>query len=105
MLKNKAELWKSVDIWEFSLVKDQAFGWIYIENISKTQVLEARNDGKVTLDVKNEDVDKFPNFQLWGKSVPNNEGYFTLYNYERKVLTAISSNSFEVKGNILYFRK
>ena len=39
--------------------------------------------------------------QLWKKGKPNIEGYFSLENFEvPKVITAISSRSLEIKGNI-----
>ena len=39
--------------------------------------------------------------QIWKKGEPNCQGYFTLENSQvSKVMTAISSNSLEMKGNI-----
>ena len=39
--------------------------------------------------------------QIWKKGDPNCQGYFTLENSQvPKVMTAISSNSLEMKGNI-----
>ena len=48
ILKDKEDLWKSVDCWTFRY-KDptKEYGLIYIENTSKAKVLEATNDGKV----------------------------------------------------------
>ena len=40
----------TVDSWEFK-DKDE---WIYIENISKTKILGSEDDGKVILQVKDE---------------------------------------------------
>ena len=81
----------SNDAWEFKDKDD----WIYIENISKTKVLGPTNDGKVILEVKDEDK----NEQLCEKGVPNNEGYFTLQNKRGKFMTAISPSSLGIKGN------
>ena len=39
--------------------------------------------------------------QLWEVGVANDEGYFTLTHWKtKKVLTAISSNQLEVRGNL-----
>ena len=41
--------------------------------------------------------------QLWRQGVPNTEGYFTLENFKvakGKVITAVSSNGLESRGNI-----
>ena len=47
MLQNKADhLWMSDEEWNFNQTKDDLF---YIENISKTKVLGATNDGVVIL--------------------------------------------------------
>ena len=81
----------SNDAWEFKDKDD----WIYIENISKTKVLVPTNDGKVILEVKDEDK----NEHLWEKGVPNNDGYFTLQNARGKFMTAISPRSLGIKGN------
>jgi hypothetical protein len=55
------------------------------------------NGSKVILE--NFEGDK--NEQLWKKGDPNAEGYFTLENYKTsKFLTAASSTSLELKGNI-----
>ena len=41
--------------------------------------------------------------QIWKKGEPNCQGYFTLENSQvPKVMTAISSNSLEIKGNIKF---
>ena len=40
--------------------------------------------------------------QIWKKGKPNCQGYFTMENSQvPKVMTAISSNSLEIKGNII----
>ena len=48
MLRNEAELWISVDSWIFKPKGDEL---IYIENTSKTKVLEATSDDKVIQEV------------------------------------------------------
>ena len=94
MLKDKAGLWKSVDPWIFKAKDDDV---VYIENISKTKVFGTTSDGKVILkDLKENEDD-----QLWKKGEPNAEGYFTLENYKvSKVMTATSSTSLELKGDV-----
>ena len=55
------------------------------------------NNGVVNL--QNFEKDKAE--QLWKKGEPNAEGYFTLENHKvPKIMTATSSNSLELKGNI-----
>ena len=57
------------------------------------------NDSKVILENFEEDKDE----QLWKKGEPNAEGYFTLENYKvSKFITASSSNSLELKGNVTF---
>ena len=79
-------------MWKF---KNKA-EWTYIENISKAKVLGSTEDGKVILEVKDEDKHE----QLWGKGVPNKRGYFTLkVKIENgKFMTAISSSILEIKS-------
>ena len=68
---------------------------IYIENTSKTKVLQSTSAGKVIQEV----FVKGKAEQLWKKGKPDAEGYFTLQNSgEPKVLTAISESSLEIKG-------
>ena len=94
MLRNEAELWISVDSWIFKPKGDEL---IYIENTSKTKVLEATSDGKVIQEVFVEGKAD----QLWKKGDPDTEGYFTLENSEvPKVITAISKRGLEIKGNM-----
>ena len=97
MLENKAGIWKSVDSWVF---KSKNGGLIYIENTSTTKVLGAKSDGKVIQEFLVEGKAD----QLWKKGKPDAEGYFILYSFLffglTKVLTAISENSLEIKGNI-----
>ena len=94
MLKNKGELWKSVDTWIFKPKDDEL---IYIENTSETKVLGATGDGKVIF----EDFEEGKADQLWRKRELDAENYFTLENSGvPKVLTAISERSLEIKGNI-----
>ena len=97
MLKNKAGIWKSVDSWVF---KSKLGDLIYIENTSTTKVLSAKSDGRVIQEVLVEGKAG----QLWKKGKPDAEGYFILYSSLffglTKVLTAISENILEIKGNI-----
>ena len=97
MLQNKAGLWMSNDEWNFKKKDENDDYSYYIENISKSKVLGAKNDGEVIL----EDFEEDKAEQLWKKGEPNAEGYFTLENCKlSKVITATSSNSLELKGNI-----
>ena len=95
-------MWDNFDKWNFK-IKDDLNQWytrelIYIENSSEGKVLEALCNGNVIL--KNFEEDKFE--QLWKKGEPNAEGYFTLENYKLpKLMTGISSNGLEIKGNLL----
>ena len=98
MLHNKEGLWKSNDMWNFT-VKEAIpkKELIYVENINETKVLGTTNDGKVILEIFEEDKAK----QLWKKGEPNAEGYFILENSSvPKVLTASSSSDLEIQGNI-----
>ena len=92
MLKNKEGLWTSKEEWNFRAKGDL----IYIENISKTKVLEATDDDKVIL----EDIEEGKAEQLWKKGEPDAEDYFTLESLSKvpKVITAISESSLEIKG-------
>ena len=94
VLQNKEGLWKSNDTWNFKAEDDDL---IYIENTSKTKVLGTKNNSKVIL--KNFEENK-PE-QLWKKGEPIAEGYFTLENLKvSKFMTATSSTSLELKGNM-----
>ena len=93
MLQNKAKLWMSEEEWNFRNQDD----FVYIETVSKSRVLGATSNGKVTP----EDFEEDKTEQLWKKGEPNNEGYFTLENCKvPKILTAISSSILGIKGNI-----
>ena len=100
MLINKKGLWKSVDLWNFKTKDD---GLVYIENTSKTKVLETTNDNRVIL----EDFEEDKAEQLWKKGNPDAKGYFILVPSLAssvtvpKVITAISENDLEIKGNII----
>ena len=100
ILINKKGLWKSVDLWKFKTKDD---GLIYIENTSKTKVLETTNDNQVIL----EDFEENKAEQLWQKGNPDAKGYFILVPSLSssvtvpKVITAISESGLEIKGNIL----
>ena len=101
MLKNKADIWKSVDPWIFK-PKDQDNDLIYIENnsslsVSNSIVLGATVDDVVTQEFL---VEGNAN-QLWKKGKLDADGYFTLENSGgQRILTAISENDLEIKGNI-----
>ena len=71
---------------------------VYIENTSKTKVLEATSDGKVIQEVFEEGKAE----QLWKKGKPMAQDYFTLESHSEvpKVITAISESGLEIKGNI-----
>ena len=56
-----------------------------------------KNKSKVNLENFEENKPK----QLWKKGEPNAEGYFTLENFKvSKFMTATSSTSLELKGNM-----
>ena len=71
---------------------------VYIENTSKTKVLQATSDGKVIQEVFEEGKAE----QLWKKGKPMAQDYFTLESHSEvpKVITAISESVLEIKGNI-----
>ena len=74
---------------------------IYIENTSKTKVLGTNHEGQVIL----EEIAVGKAEQLWKKGERNAEGFFTLENFKvPKVMTAVSPDSLEVKGNITTFK-
>ena len=92
MLRNKENLWKSDEKWNFQ-IKDNL---IYIENILQKKVLGTTNYDEVIL----EDFEEDKAEQLWKKGEPNAEGYFTLENSKvPKIMTGISSTKLEI-GNI-----
>ena len=99
LLINKKGLWKSVDLWNFKTKDD---GLVYIENTSKTKVLETTNDNQVIL----EDFEEDKAEQLWEKGEPDAKGYFILvpslasFVTVPKVITAISESGLEIKGII-----
>ena len=70
---------------------------IYIENTSQTKVLRATSDGKVIQEVFEEGKAE----QLWKKGKPMAYDFFTLESHSQapKVITAISKNDLEIKGN------
>ena len=93
-LKNKQGNWKSFNDWKFK--DEEELHSIYIENSSKSKVLGTTKDGKVILEIKDEEKDE----QHWKKGVPDNEGYYTLENLNGKVMTAMDKTYLEIKGNI-----
>ena len=98
MLQNKEGIWKSNDMWNFTVKEGiPKKELIYVENINETKVLGTTNDGKVILEIFEEDKAE----QLWKKGEPNAEGYFTLENFKfPKLMTGISSSGLEIKGNL-----
>ena len=94
MLQNEKGIWTSDQEWNFKNKDDL----IYIENISKTEVLGSTSDGNVFF----ENFEENKTEQLWKKGKPNAEGYFTLQNAkDQKVMTAISSSGLKIKGDII----
>ena len=92
-LENQEGVWKSDDLWIFK-TKDNDL--VYIENTSKTKVLQATSDGKVIQEVFEEGKAE----QLWKKGKPMAQDYFTLESHSEvpKVITAISESGLEIKG-------
>ena len=82
----------SNDSWNFKTKEDL----IQIEYY-ETEILGTTNEGKIIL----ETLEEGRNGHLWKKGEPDNEGFFSLENSQvSKVMTAISTRSLEVKGNI-----
>ena len=111
MLLNKEGLWTSDDEWNFKTKDDL----IYIENTSKAKVFGAVSTsfiGLWTIEVMLGDFIKKETNQLWKKGESDAEGYFTLENpvWSRvygvpMIMTATSSKSLKLKGNIDYSLK
>ena len=105
MLKNKAGIWKSDDLWIFKKRNNESniIELIYIENASKEKVIGLTRKGdkdKVIL----EDFDKLKSKQLWIKGEIDAEDYFTLINFiEPVLLTATSESDLEITGNITIY--
>ena len=98
-LENKEGLWKSIDSWKFQSIRKDVELFYIIENTStsKTMVWGTTSDGTVIQEVFVEGKAD----QLWKKGKPDAEGYFTLENSGvPKVITAITENGLEIKGNI-----
>lgn len=90
LLKNKANIWRSNEEWDFTF-KNKL---VCIHNKLKNKVLETTIDGKVILEDAQEDKPE----QLWKKGRTQPDGHFTLENSKvPKVMTAISANSLEIK--------
>ena len=124
-LKNKDDVWESNDAWNFLSEGTK----VYIENTSNRSRVATAEEGEtnvsyhtneigggikiedagqpkilvpLVLGVEDHSVELVENRkdQLWEIGVENDEGYFTLTHWKtKKVLTAISSNQLEVKGN------
>mgnify|MGYP001181934612 FL=1 len=126
-MKNKDEVWESNNEWNF--LSDPEGTKIYIENTSNCSHVATAEEGEtnvayqtngigggikiedvgqpkilvpLVLGVQDHSVELVENRkdQLWEIGVANDEGYFTLTHWKtKKILTAISSNKLEVKGN------
>ena len=99
MLHNKEGLWKSNDMWNFTVKEGVSQKeLIYVENINETKVWGTTNDDKVIL----ENFEEGKAQQLWKKGEPDKDGYFILENSEvSKVITAGTSESgLEIKGKL-----
>ena len=80
-------------MWNFKTNEDDL---VYIENTSKTKVLEITKDNQVLLKDFQEDKAE----QLWRKGEPDKKGYFSLESsVPTKVITATSQTDLEIKGN------
>ena len=91
-LENMGNNWQSIDEWKLKTEGEM----FYIENSSNNKVLGATIDDKVV----EEDFVVGKGEQLWSKHVINNDGNFTLRNFEaQKVLTA-NPNGLEIRGMI-----
>ena len=85
-LKNKEGFWKSTENWRFETEGTM----VHLVNESNSKFLFVSSDEVL------ESVNKK---QLWEKGSPDNEGYFTLKDVtSKRVLTAMCTNSLEVKG-------
>ena len=82
-------------MWKF---ESKTNGLICIENTSTNKVLEATSDDKVI----QKDYVEGKADQLWRKRECNAEGYVILedYNNSSRFVTAASSTSLELRGNI-----
>ena len=106
-LENKEGLWKSIDSWKFQSIRKDVELFYIIENTStsKKMVWGTTSDGTVIQEVFVEGKAG----QLWKKGKPDAEGYFILYSSLffglTKVLTAISENTLEIKGNITMYMR
>ena len=101
MLHNKEGLWKSNDMWNFTVKEGVSQKeLIYVENINETKVWGTTNDGKVILEIFEEDKAE----QLWKKGVSRFDGFDGFYSLENskvpKFITAISSCNLEIKGKL-----
>ena len=95
-LENKEGLWTKDDLWNFKSKNNTFF--FYIENTSKTKVLEATSDGKV---IQKDKVEGKAH-QLWKKGKSDDDDYVTLIHsgMPKLIITAISASDMEIKGNI-----
>ena len=92
----------SNDEWNFKKKDEYDDYSYYIENISKSKVLAAKDDGEIVL----EDFEEDKVGQIWMKIVSDDEGYSTLQNSRVlpkgipfwPFMTAISSNTLRIQG-------
>ena len=92
-LVSKRNIWQSNDTWNFSAEEN-----FRIEKYSNNKVLGATIHGKV---IEQNFVENKAE-QLWKKGVEDDEGYFTLKNFENsKLMTAISKYGLETKGKLI----
>ena len=99
-LKNKADIWKKGDEWEFKPTgKDNRF--YTIRRISNQKAMGSSNEGLFV----EEDFVAGNTEQLWVKGIVK-EGHFTLTNVKYKTLltatvpTATSSAKLKLRGNL-----
>ena len=98
-LKNKKGIWKSDHHWKVETKGSEEVG-VRIINESRSKFLSVSNDGSNVLET---DFN-----QLWIKGSQDNEGYFPLLDASKqKVLTAVSLDSLQLRGNrkMLVYRK
>lgn len=90
-LVSKGTIWQSNDTWNFTAEKN-----FKISKYSNGKVLGATIHGKV---IEQNFVENKAE-QLWTKGMEDDDGYFTLKNFENsKLMTAISEYGLETKGN------
>ena len=91
-LKNMGNNWQSIDEWKLKPEGEM----FYIENSSNNKVLGATIDGEVV----EEDFVGGKSEQLWSKHVIDNDGNFTLKNFEAQKLLTANPNGLKIRGMI-----